>query len=261
MKIATNGIETNYEIAGEGPWLVLSHSLACDLTMWDPQMAALTKKYKVLRYDTRGHGKSSAPAGAYSLDMLADDLKALLDGLKVVKPHYCGLSMGGMIGQTFALKYPGVLKTLVLADTTSQYAPEAQALWAGRVKTATEQGMEPLVQGTLERWFTEGFRKSRADVTGKVAQLIRSTPTAGYAGCCQALPKINVTARLKEIKTPIKVVCGEFDAGTPLAMSHEIQRNAPGSELAVIANASHLANVEQPEAFTMALTGVLAKHP
>ena len=261
MKLSANGIEINYSVDGEGPWLVLSHSLACDISMWDPQMDALKRRFKVVRYDTRGHGKTSAPAGAYTLDMLADDLKGLLDGLKITKPHFCGLSMGGMIGQTFALKYPGALKTLILADTTSQYAPEAAALWAGRGKTATEQGMEPLVQGTLERWFTEGYRKSHTETVGGVAKLIRNTPPIGYAGCCQALPKINTTARLKEIKTPIKVICGEFDAGTPLAMSHQIQQNAPGAELAVIANASHLSNVEQPEAFTAALSGFLAKHP
>ena len=260
MKLSANGIDIHYTIEGEGPWLVLSHSLACDSSMWDPQMDALKRAYKVLRFDTRGHGKTSAPAGAYTLDMLADDMKALLDGLHVKHPHYCGLSMGGMIGQTFALKYPGVVKTLVLADTTSRYAPEAAQMWADRVKISTEKGMEPLVQGTLERWFTEPFRKNHPEITGKVASLIRNTPPAGYAGCCQALPKINVTDRLKEIRTPIKVICGEQDAGTPLAMSHEIQRNAPGAELAVIANASHLSNVEQPEAFTAALTSFLAKH-
>jgi 3-oxoadipate enol-lactonase len=113
----TNGIDTSDELRGKGgaPWLVLSHSLACSVRMWDPQIEALKGSYRLLAYDTRGHGASDAPKGEYTLEMLADDLKALLDALGVKNPHFCGLSMGGMIGQTFALKYPGVLKTLVLA--------------------------------------------------------------------------------------------------------------------------------------------------
>jgi pimeloyl-ACP methyl ester carboxylesterase len=118
-------IDINYEIEGNGPWLTMSHSLACNLNMWDPQMPALTKKFRVLRYDTRGHGQSSAPAGEYTLEQLADDVKGLLDALKIKQTHWAGLSMGGMIGQTFALKYPGLFQSMVLADTTSRRPPDA----------------------------------------------------------------------------------------------------------------------------------------
>ncbi|MCE9641876.1 MAG: alpha/beta fold hydrolase, partial [Betaproteobacteria bacterium] len=121
MEIKVNGLKVNYEIAGNGPWVTLSHSLACDLHMWDEQMDALTKKYKVLRYDTRGHGKREAPAGAYTLDQLADYAHGLLAALGIKTTHWAGLSMGGMIGQTFELKYPGIFKSMVLADTTSNY--------------------------------------------------------------------------------------------------------------------------------------------
>jgi len=195
MKAKTNGIETNYELHGsEGaPWLVLSHSLACSVRMWDPQIEALKGSYRILAYDTRGHGASEAPPGPYTLEMLADDLMALLDALGVKNPHYCGLSMGGMIGQTFALKYPGVFRTLMLADTTSRYPAEAGPLWEQRIAIAREKGMQPLVQPTLERWFTEGFRQSNPRPVAAIAKLIASTPVAGYAGCCQAIPKINVT--------------------------------------------------------------------
>ena len=162
MKIRANGIEINYELHGKeaAPWLVLSHSLACSVRMWDPQIAALKGEYRILAYDTRGHGASEATPGAYSLELLADDLFFLLQALKIERTHYCGLSMGGMIGQTFALKYPGVFKTLTLADTTSRYPVEAAPLWADRIKTAEAKGLEPLAQPTLERWFTEPFRKS-----------------------------------------------------------------------------------------------------
>ena len=260
MKTRANGIEMNYEIHGKegAPWLVLSHSLACSVRMWDPQIEALKDSYRILAYDTRGHGATEAPKGAYTLDLLADDLFFLLKELKVTSTHYCGLSMGGMIGQTFALKYPGVFRTLTLADTTSRYPAEAAPLWADRVKTAEAKGMEPLAQPTLERWFTESFRKSNPAAVDAIRKLILATPVAGYAGCCHALPKINVTARLKEIKCPILVIVGADDPGTPPAMAREIHENAPGSKLAVLPQAAHLASLEQPEGFTRALREFIA---
>jgi 3-oxoadipate enol-lactonase len=260
MKIRANGIETNYEIHGKegAPWLVLSHSLACSVRMWDPQIEALKGKYRILAYDTRGHGATEAPKGAYTLELLADDLLALLKALEIEAPHFCGLSMGGMIGQTFALKYPGVFRTLTLADTTSRYPAEAGPLWAERIKTAETKGMEPLAQPTLERWFTEPFRQSHPAVVDGVRKLIVATPVAGYAGCSHAIPKINLTARLKDIRCPILVIVGEQDPGTPLAMAQEIHANAPGSKLVVLPQAAHLANLEQPAAFTRALEDFLA---
>ncbi|MGH8720534.1 MAG: 3-oxoadipate enol-lactonase [Burkholderiales bacterium] len=262
MKAKTNGIETSYELHGRqgAPWLVLSHSLACSVRMWDPQIAALKGGYRILAYDTRGHGASEAPKGAYTLEMLADDLKGLFEALGVKNPHYCGLSMGGMIGQTFALKYPGVFKTLTLADTTSRFPPEVGPLWQDRIRIAEEKGMAPLVQPTLERWFTEAFRKSNPAPAAAIAKLIASTPVAGYAGCCHAIPKINLTSRLKEIKAPLLVICGDQDPGTPPAMSKEIHDNAPGSKLVMIPQAAHLANLEQPAAFTKAMREFLAAH-
>jgi 3-oxoadipate enol-lactonase len=262
MKAKTNGIETSYEIHGKegAPWLVLGHSLACSVRMWDPQIAALKGSYCILAYDTRGHGASEAPQGAYTLEMLADDLKSLLDALGVKHPHFCGLSMGGMIGQTFALKYPGVFKTLMLADTTSRYPAEAWPLWQERIKAAEEKGMAPLVQPTLERWFTQAFRKANPEPVAAIARLIASTPVAGYAGCCHAIPKIDLTARLKEIKAPILVLCGDQDPGTPPAMSEAIRDNAPGSKLVMIAHAAHLSNLENPAAFTEAMREFLAAH-
>lgn len=260
MKATVNGVETYYEIHGpEGaPWLTLSHSLACSARMWDPQIAALKGRYRVLAYDTRGHGGTDAPPGPYTLETLADDLFQLLKRIGIEKTHFCGLSMGGMIGQTFALKYPGVFSSLALADTTSRYPAEAAPLWVERIKTAEAKGMQPLVQPTLERWFTEPFRKSNPEVVEKVAALIAATPVAGYAGCCHAIPKINLTARLKEIKCPALVICGEQDPGTPPAMAREIQQNLPGATLALIPQAAHLANLEQPAAFNRALGDFLA---
>ena len=259
MKTRANGIEINYEIHGRigAPWLVLSHSLACSVRMWDPQIALLRDQYQILAYDTRGHGASEATKGAYTLELLADDLSSLLKKLNIEEAHYCGLSMGGMIGQTFALKYPRVFRTLTLADTTSRYPAEAAALWAERIKLAESQGMEPLAQPTLERWFTAPFREKNPAAVDAIRKLIVATPVAGYAGCSHAIPKINLTARLKEIKCPILVIVGADDPGTPVSMAKEIHENAPGSKLVVLPQAAHLANLEQPEAFTKALRGFL----
>ena len=260
MQARTNGIDTHYTVAGSGPWLVLGHSLACDHTMWAPQIAALSPQYRVLAYDTRGHGRSDAPAGPYTLDMLADDLKALLDGLGIAQCHYAGLSMGGMIGQTFALKYPDVLRTLTLADTTSAYPPEGAAMWADRIKTAREKGMAALVEGTLGRWFTAAFRQSHPGEIDRVSKLILGTPVEGYAGCGAAISRIDVTARLREIAAPVLVICGDQDGGTPPAMSHQIQQARSGTELFIIRDASHISNLEKPEAFTHVLADFLARH-
>ena len=259
MKTRANGIEINYEVHGKegAPWLVLSHSLACSVRMWDPQIAALKDQYRILAYDTRGHGATEATKGAYTLEMLADDLFFLLKELKIEKAHYCGLSMGGMIGQTFALKYPGVFRTLTLADTTCRYPADAAPVWAERIKTVESKGIAPLAEPTLERWFTEPFRKSNPAVVDGIRKLILATPVAGYAGCCHAIPKIDLAARLKEIKCPILVVVGADDPGTPVSMAKEIHDNAPGSELVVLPAAAHLANLEQPAAFTRALEDFL----
>ena len=257
MKIKANGIETHYEVEGSGPWLTMSHSLACNLHMWDPQMPVLTKKFRVLRYDTRGHGQSSAPAGDYTLEQLAEDAKGLLDGLGIKQTHWAGLSMGGMIGQAFALKHPGVFQSMVLADTTSRRPPDAEKMWSERVQIARARGMDALVEGTLARWFTEPYRNARKDVMQRVGDDIRRTPVAGYSGCCQAISKVDYLDRLKEIKVPALVIVGEQDHGTPPEAARAIHQNLAGSELKIISSAAHLSNIEQAEEFNRAMTGFL----
>jgi 3-oxoadipate enol-lactonase len=259
MKVKTNGVEISYEIEGTGPWLTMSHSLACDLHMWDPQMPLLTKQFRVLRFDTRGHGQSSAPAGEYTLEDMADDVKGLLDALDIKHTHWAGLSMGGMIGQTFALKYPGMFRSMVLADTTSRRHPDAAKLWGERVRIAQDKGMDALVEGTLARWFTDPYRKAHPEVMARIGNDIRNTPVAGYVGCCLAIAKIDLTARLHEIECPTLVIVGDQDAGTPPDMAREIHANLRGSELKVIPSAAHLSNIEQTRAFNDALSAFYSR--
>jgi len=259
MKAKANGIELNYEIEGEdGPWVVLSHSLACNLHMWDEQVELLRDRFRVLAFDTRGHGKSDAPSGPYTLDDLVEDTRGLLTSLGIDRAHWVGLSMGGMIGMLYALKYPDTFESLVLCDTSSRIPPELAPAWEGRIKTANEQGMPALVEGTLGRWFTEPFVKSGNDAVASVAEMIVATPVSGYTGCCHAIPQLDCTDELSAIGCPVQIIVGEQDAGTPVAMSEAINEAIPGSELVIIAEASHLSNLEQPERFNLALDGFLS---
>src|SRR5262249_30429776 len=236
MKVVANGIAVNYTLDGPSaaPVVTLSHSLATDLSMWEPQMGALGARYRVLRYDTRGHGGTDAPAGPYTLEQLARDAVELLDALRIERTHWVGLSMGGMIGQTLALASPGRLRSLALCDTSSRIPPEAKPLWDERIKTAETQGMEPLVEPTLGRWFTPAFRASQSRVLEGVRAMIRTTPPPGYAGCCHAIAALDLTDRLSAIALPTLVVVGEEDQGTPVAASRAIHERIKGSALTII---------------------------
>lgn len=255
MKANVNGTEIYYELHGResAPWLILSHSLACTVRMWDPQIAAFQDKYRILAYDMRGHGQSAAPAGPYSLEMLAEDVLELLKILKIQKACFCGLSIGGMIGQTLALKQPGLFERMVLADTGHAQNADAIKQWEERIRIAEEKGMQALVAGTMERWFTEPFRATPA--ARKIADLIAVTPVAGYVGCGQAIMKLNTTARLKDIKLPVLAVAGEQDLAA--AGTRHIGENVPGAKLVMIPQAAHIANIEQAEAFNKALRDFL----
>ena len=246
-----NGIEINYEVTGKegAPWLVLSHSLACSVRMWDPQVEAFKGRFRILNYDMRGHGATSAPQGPYTLDMLADDVLGLMKHLKIEKAAYCGLSIGGMIGQTIAIRGGGPFAKMVFADTTHTQPPEAVKQWEERIKVAQTQGMKPLVASTMERWFTPAFRESPP--AKKIAKLIEDTPVAGYVGCGQAIMKLNTTARLKEIRLPVLAIAGEADPSAP--GTKYIGENVPGAKLVMIPQAAHIANVEQPAKFNQAL--------
>ena len=261
MKITVNGISVNYTLEGptSGPVITMSNSLASNLSMWEPQMPVLTSRYRVLRYDTRGHGGTEATAGPYSLDELSEDVRALLRALGITRTHFIGLSMGGMIGQIIAIKYPQMLQSLVLCDTMSRVPTEAKPMWDDRIHTAETGGMEPLVEPTLARWFTEPFRQKGSPVLDQVRTMIRSTPPRGYTGCCHAIAALNLTDHLKAITLPTLIIVGEDDPATPVAASHVIHEQVRGSELVILKSAAHLSNLEQPEAFNQALTAFLPK--
>lgn len=254
MRAKINDVDIEFSITGErGPWVIMSHSLGCTQAMWDHQLAALQGDYRLLRYDTRGHGGSEASDPPYTLELLADDALGLMDQLGIEKAHWVGFSMGGMIGQVFALRHAERLHSLVLADTTSAHTATPVSMWAERIRIAREQGMEALVQPALSRWFTERFRTGNPGETARIAAMIHSTSVNGWCGCCAAIAEVHTTERLHEIECPALVIVGEHDIGTPLAAALDIHRRLKESTLVVISDAAHMTCVEQPAQFNRAL--------
>ena len=254
MIVEAGGLRVRCEVEGEsGPWVVFSNSLGTTLEMWDAQAAALRGRFRTLRYDTRGHGGTDAPAGPYFFDALADDLLALMDAQGIERAVLVGLSMGGMLAQVAALKAPHRFDGLVLCDTTSRYGPEVAAFWAGRVHTALTQGLASIAETTPARWFTTAFVDQHPDVVAHYQAMLRSTPPQGYAGCCAAIPAIDVTERLSTLRIPARVIVGEQDGSTTPEHARRIVAALPGADLIVLPDAAHLSNVEQPEAFNAAL--------
>lgn len=261
MRITANGIGIHYTLNGpaSGHVVTLSHSLATNLAMWEPQASALAARYRVLRYDTRGHGGTDAPSGPYSLDQLAEDAVALFRALGIERTHFVGLSMGGMIGQVLALTHPEMLRSLVLCDTSSRIPPEARPMWGERIRTTEQQGMEPHVEPTIGRWFTPPFAARNPEIVEAVRAMIRQTKPQGYVGCCHAIKALDLTDRLAAITVPALIVVGEDDPGTPVAASRAIHERIRGSELVILKSASHLSNIEQSEPFNKTLLDFLGR--
>lgn len=257
LRVGTIAIRYRIEGTAGQPWLTLCHPLACDLSVWDAQAAALAPHFRVLRYDLRGHGGSGAPSGPYSFPLLVDDLLGLLDALGIVRTHFVGLSLGGMIGQHFALSAPERLDRLVLASTTSALGPEVAPVWAERIAQARNFGMETQVAGFLERWFTEPFRLAQPELVARIASLIRATPVAGYTACAALIPTLDITARLGAIRAPTLVLVGEGDYSTPPAMAEAITAAIPGARQDVLPEAAHLCNLEQAQLFNRVILDFL----
>ena len=255
VRIHANDLHVNCQLSGSdrAPVVVLSHALGSSGIMWEQQVPRLVESHRVLRYDTRGHGGSDAPAGPYHLDMLGDDAVALLDALDVEAVHWVGLSMGGMVGQNLALRHPTRLVSLVLCDTTSSIPEDARSMWVERIATAEKHGMEPLCESTMERWFTPDFLRSNPSEVRVIRDQFLQTPTSGYVGCCQAIRELDYTDRLGDISHPVQLIVGAEDPSTPPAESRVIQERIEGAALEVIEGAAHLSNVERPKAFNSTL--------
>jgi len=235
----------------DAPALVLCNSLGTTLAMWDTQVPALAERFRVVRYDRRGHGRSSVPPGPYSIDDLGGDVLALLDELGLEGVSFCGLSIGGAVGMWLALEAPERLDRLALCCTLPAFPPPEQ--WAERAAAVREGGMTAVSEAVLGRWFTERFHAERPDVVDAFRTMLVGTPVEGYAACCEALAAFDVRARLGAIAVPTLVVTGGNDPVAPPESGDELAAAIPGATHVVVADAAHIANVEQPDAFTAAL--------
>jgi len=253
MRINANGLQINYQIDGpEGaPWIVFSNSLATNLSMWDEQVAELSKSFRILRYDQRGHGGTQATDGRYNFDQLAADLVSLLDALAIKRAHVVGISMGGMTALALAQQHPERIDRLIPCDCGPASSPTSAQQWEERIAIAEKQGMEPLVDVTIGRWFPAEFLQANPKVVDKVRAMIRTTPVKGFIGCGGALANYDLRPGLGRIDRPTLLIVGTKDATVPGIKL--INQSVPGSRVVELEGAGHLSNLEQPARFSEAI--------
>lgn len=233
------------------PALVLSSSLGTTCELWEPQVAPLAERFRVVRYDRRGHGRSPVAAGATTIDDLGGDLVELLDELALERVSFCGLSLGGVVGMWLAVNAPERVERLVLCCTAASFAPRQG--WVDRAATVRRDGVAAIADAVLGRWFRPSFQESHPDVVARFRALLVSTPAEGYAACCDALADADLTSRLGEIAAPTLVLTGADDPAVPPATGDALAAAIPDAVHTVVERAAHLANIEQPDAFTAAL--------
>jgi 3-oxoadipate enol-lactonase len=239
------------------PWIVLSNSLAADHSMWDPQIASLSRRYRVLRYDTRGHGASGAPPGPYDLGMLVEDVIGLLDHYEIASATFMGLSLGGMTGLGLALAHPDRVSRLVCCDARAD-SPEAFVRgWDERIALVEAHGMQGVLAGTIERWLVPAFRTEHPNAVAKVEAMILRTSPQGYIGCAAALKQLDYLKGLPRLEPPSLFVGGAQDAATPPQVMQKMAEAVTGAQFTVVPNAAHLSNIDNAPAFNEAVGGFL----
>jgi 3-oxoadipate enol-lactonase len=250
--IDADGCPIYFEVEGpeRAPVLMLSNSLGTTLHMWDGQVALFTRHFRLVRYDRRGHGKSGLPRGPYTMERLGRDVLAVLDGLGITKTNWCGLSMGGMVGQWLGAHAPERIERLVLANTSS-YFPDKSA-WNDRLALVREKGIGAFAGPNMERWFTREFRERAPEKVAWMAKMFAATPLEGYVACGEAVRDMDHRELLPKISAPTMIIAGKHDPATPLEAGEYLRSRIPGAMLTVL-EAAHISNIEQPSAFTDAV--------
>jgi 3-oxoadipate enol-lactonase len=256
-----NGHQLAYSLLGDQhqPVVVLSHSLATSMELWAYQLPLLTTRFRVLLYDLRGHGRSTPAGNSFTLPELASDVAALLDHLQISKAAFVGLSIGGMIGQAFALQFPEKLSGLVLCSTSSRTEAPAKATIEERINLVRAEGLQSQVSSTLARWFTARFAKESPATMAWVSDLILGTSVEGYIGCSRAAQSLDLTDALPEIRTKTLIIPGEHDQSFPEKIGRVIQEKILQADLILLKGAAHLGNVEQVHSFNEILMGFLGR--
>ena len=246
----------HYALEGQGgaPVLVFSNSLGANYSMWDPQAGAFQKEFRILRYDTRGHGQSNSTPGPYSIEQLAKDVIALLDSLELNRVHFCGLSMGGMIGMWLGVNAPERVERLVLCNTGAKIG--TTEIWKARIEAVQKNGMASLAPAIIERWFTPAFRQKAPETMARIRNMIEEANVDGYIACCAAVRDFDCREQLGNIRTPTLVIAGAHDTATPPADGRFIGQKIPGARYAEM-EAAHLSNIEAQNQFNKELTAFL----
>jgi 3-oxoadipate enol-lactonase len=247
-----SAIEVHHLLEGpeDAPVLVLSNSLGTTLEMWDEQTPVLSERFRLLRYDHRGHGGSTVPPGPYKIEDLGRDVLVLLDRLEVERFSFCGLSLGGMVGMWLASEAPELVERLVLCCTSARFAPDT---FDSRARTVRADGVGAIADAVVERWFTPAFREGRPEIAEWARRMLLEMPDEGYAGCCEAVRDADLSDTLGTISASALVIAGADDPAAPPDQAESIRDSIPGASLQVVSEAAHLANIEQPEAVTQAI--------
>ena len=261
MHVTLNGTDTRYVLSSEGtgPWLTFIHPLGADLSLWDQLAAHFSADFQVLRYDLRGHGGTTGEAAA-SVAQLAQDLRSLFDLLDVPRSHIVGLSLGGMVAQEFAITSPDRVDHLVLCDTASGTPEASRPAFAERAASARRDGLAALVEPTLERWLTAGYRQRHPEAVEQIREVLAETSAEGYAAGCEAVASFDAGERLAQIAAPTLLIAGEDDAMMPLAVIASMAAAIPGAR-SVILPGAHLAPIEHSGKFAEELETFFAAAP
>jgi 3-oxoadipate enol-lactonase len=257
-EINADGCRIHVEVEGpeRAPVLMLSNSLGTDLHMWDDQVAPFTRHFRLVRYDRRGHGQSDVPKGPYSMERLGRDVLAVLDALAIPKINWCGLSMGGMVGQWLGANAPTRMGKIILANTTCHFPDPTN--WHNRIKAVSEGGLAAIADTVIAGWLTADFRERAPQAAENLKAMLLATPVKGYLACCEALSTLDQRELLPNIKSPTLVIAGRHDMGTTVAAGEFMRSRIPGASMTIL-DAAHISNVEQSHAFTDAIVGFLTQ--
>ena len=256
VKVGSDLFHVELDGQASAPVLMLSNSLGTNLAMWDPQMPELTKRFHVVRYDSRGHGQSAAPEGPYSIAQLGRDALAIMDDLGFERVHWLGLSKGGMVGQWLLTHAPHRIDRAVLANTAAQAG--SPDVWNERIRTVGASGMDAVASAVVQRWFTPDFQKRDPAAVERILAMLQSTPPQGYVACCSAVRDMDQREAIRAVERPVLVIVGSADPATPPEAGALIAEHIAGAELVTL-EAAHLSNIEQPEAFTRSVVDFLTR--
>ncbi len=254
-----SGLTLNTRIDGDigKPWIVLSNSLGANLSMWEPQIEALSETYRVLRYDTRGHGGSETPGGPYGFDDLVGDVIGVMDAKGIEQTSFMGLSMGGMTGLGLAIDHPDRFHRIICADGRADAPQGFRDMWDQRIAAVETGGMAAIVEGTLATWLTADWQAANPGRTDQVRTMVLGTDPKGYVNCCLALKGLDYLRRLGDAGVPVFYLGGSEDKGAAPEVMQAMADATPGGAYVTVPNAAHVANINAPKAFNGAIAGYL----